>query len=135
MSYDVYVAHPDVAETLLDKCCGEWEEKIQDYSPYDPCYYGVRSHITSNYSRLLTAYNVHPLDDMDGHTGKEVAAMVNKAFEEMDKTPQYVLEDLYFRDKDGLLITWGSVKECGMWLLGLKAYCERHEDYKVWVRV
>ena len=126
MSYDLYVARPDIPEDCWSYVC----DRDNEERSYDQ--YGRYFNYTYNLGPFFAAYHVRPSTDLDGKTGKECAGLIRQALMEIYRQPLYELREEYNpRDENGQLVDRGSVDGAIKWLESVHDYCREHPDYVV----
>lgn len=119
MSYDLYVARRDIPEDCLyDVCERHGDRHLVSRGRY--------FNYTYNLGRFFTAYQVNPIKDLNGLTGRECAGRIDNALRRIEQDDQGVLADLYNPDNN-----WGSVAGAVNWLRDIRDYCHEHPDYIV----
>ena len=126
MSYDIAIVRSDVPDDMAFMVACDWQDRGLEYVDM----VGTYCNPTYNYSSFFQAFNVRPTTDLHGKSALVVKDMLDEALTEIGKHSVHELEQKYFLDRDGKVISWGSIPNAIKWLRDVRDYCAQNPGYK-----
>lgn len=126
MSYDIAIVRSDIPDDIAFMVACAWQDRGLEY--WDMV--GTYCNPTYNYVRFFQAFHVRPTTDLHGRSAIVVKDMLDDALKEIGKHSIDELEQKYFLDINGKVISWGSIPNAIQWLRDVRDYCEQNPGYK-----
>lgn len=126
MSYDIAIVRSDIPDDIAFMVACDWQDRGLEYLDT----VGTYCNPTYNYVRFFQAFHVRPTTDLHGRSAIVVKDMLDDALKEIGKHSIDELEQKYFLDNNGKVISWGSIPNAIQWLRDVRDYCERNPCYK-----